>query len=140
LIYWDTSYVVRLYVQDTGWQAVRQLAKTDEIACSLHGQVEAMAAFHRKLREGLLTAAEFPVVVRTFENEWGAFHWLPLTRSITERANKVYSTLPTTTPLRGADALHLACAAENGFKEIFSNDKHLLNAATHFGLAGRNII
>lgn len=142
MIYWDTSYVVRLYVQDTGWKAVRQHANTHEIACSLHGQVEAMAAFHRKLREGLLTAAEFPMVIKTFENECngGAFHWLPLTRSLTERTHKVYSTLPTTTPLRGADALHLACAAENGFKEIYSNDKHLLNAAMHFGLTGKNII
>jgi predicted nucleic acid-binding protein len=142
LIYWDTSYIVRLYVQDRGWQTVRQLAETDRIACSLHGQIEAIAAFHRKLRDGLLSPAEFGSVMKTFQDECraGAFSWLPITSAIMERAHKMFLTLPVTTTLRGADALHLGCAAENGFKEIFSNDKHLLNAGSHFGLAGKNVI
>jgi predicted nucleic acid-binding protein len=142
LIYWDTSYIVRIYVQDTGWQNVRQLAKTDEIACALHGRVETTAAFHRKLREGLLTPAEFTAIMKTFEQECkaGAFHWLPVNLAIAERTYNIYSTLPTSAALRGADALHLGCAAENGFKEIYSNDKHLLNAASYFGLVGKNVI
>jgi predicted nucleic acid-binding protein len=64
----------------------------------------------------------------------------PLTDAILDRVEKVFTTAPTTTFLRAADALHLATAVEHGFTEIHSNDKHLLAAAPLFGLIGVNVI
>jgi hypothetical protein len=36
--------------------------------------------------------------------------------------------------------MHLTCAVEAGCTSIFSNDKHLLAAAVHFGIQAENVI
>ena len=41
--------------------------------------------------------------------------------------------------LRAGDAVHIATALDLGEEEIWTNDRHLLAAAPHFGIAGRNI-
>lgn len=37
------------------------------------------------------------------------------------------------------DAIHLVTALEASLPEIWSNDRHLLGAAEHFGLRGRSV-
>lgn len=141
MIYLDTSYLVRLYYEDAGFVIVRELVATDHVACAVHGQAEILAAFHRKLREGAITPKSYQALLDQFEadRETGAFHWLPTGPEVLERVRTAYAGLPKTVYLRGADALHLATAAANGFKAVYSNDSRLLAAATHFKLKGLNL-
>lgn len=142
MIYLDTSYLVRLYFEDPGFKEVRDLAATDHVACALHGQAEMVAAFHRKLREGAVPLKSFRAMLAQFETDHkaGAYQWLPSSPEVLQRVRDVYAGLPASVYLRGADALHLATAALNGFGAVYSNDAHLLTAAESFSLKGMNVI
>jgi len=142
VIYFDSSYVARLYLDDPGWKTVRELATRAPVACCLLGHAEVVAAIHRKFREGVFTPVQYRQVQEQFalDCDENAFRWLPLSPAVIARVGKVYGALPRTVFLRAADALHLACAAENHFREIHSNDQRLLAAARHFGLEGRNLL
>ena len=142
MIYLDSSYLVRLYYKDAGYQVVRDLAAKDAVACAQHGQAEVMAALHRKVREGSLRSNLYRIVLQEFAKEIraGAFNWLPLSPAIFDRLHVVFAGLPPIIFLRAADAMHLSAAAENGLREIYSNDENLLAAAPHFGLRGVNVV
>ena len=66
--------------------------------------------------------------------------WLPLTEAIMSAVVASFRDIPGSVFLRTADALHLATAREHGFHEIYSNDAHILAAATFFGLVGNNVL
>ncbi|MFH1499080.1 MAG: type II toxin-antitoxin system VapC family toxin [Verrucomicrobiota bacterium] len=141
--YFDTAYLLKLYRPEPGADAVRALAATvDVLVCSLHGRAELIAAAHRKVREGTATPAHVDALLAQVaaDQSAGALDWLPITDAHLQRVTEVFRTAPSTVYLRAADALHLASAAEAGFPEIFSNDRHLLAAAPLFGLRGVNVI
>lgn len=139
MIYFDTSYLVRLYYQDPGADAVRALAATDHVASAALGQAEMTAAFHRKLQEEAIRPAAYAALLQQVEahSKAGAFQWLAQDVEIMTRVRRVYQNLPASVFLRAADAIHLATAAEAGFGTVYSNDARLLGAAKYFGIGGK---
>ncbi len=141
--YYDTNYLFKLQCQESGSIEVLAHAQSiDVLYCSLHGKAEFISAAHRKIREGSATQADFQVLLTQLHTDTsaGGLRWLPINDKVIQRVEYVYRAAPANTYLRAADAIHLASAAEMGFNEIYSNDKHLLAAATLFGLKGLNVI
>jgi predicted nucleic acid-binding protein len=140
--YFDSSYLCKLQWPEIGSSEVAACAgEADVLACCMIGRAEFYSAGHRKAREGSATVAQLAIVFRQFDHDCrqGAVRLLPLTASMFDRVEKVYRSASATTYLRAADALHLACAAEHGFIEVYSNDRHFLAAAPLFGLRGLNV-
>lgn len=143
MIYFDTSYLVKCYLREFGSEAIRELAAGQtSLACCEYGRLELVVSFHRNFREGLLTKAQYRTVVRQFESDdaSGIWTWLSVSAELLRKAASRITDRPSSGFVRAADALHLTCAAESGFTEIYSNDRHLRAAAPQFGLRARNVI
>lgn len=138
-MYFDTAYIAKLYLKEADSGVVRALAEdAGEIVCSAHGRVELAYIFHRKFREGAIDREDFNARWKQVEADFAAgnLRWLPWDDSLVDLAARSALDLPSNLFLRAADALHLVCARDHGFRKIYSNDKHLLAAAKHFRLRG----
>ena len=143
MIYFDTAYVLKCYVKESGWEKVRAFAsRHDRIGCSTYGRLELHAALHRKLREGELSEAQLEVVFRQFSVDEATrlWEWIPLTTGIMNAITRTFTSLPKNVFLRTGDAVHLLSAREHGCAEVYSNDRHLLAAAPHLGITGCDVV
>jgi len=143
VIYLDTSYLAKFYLDEANAAAVVSWAEgKGDFVCAAHGRLELVAMFKRQQREGAITPTQLGALIRTHEQDEaiGLLRWLPLDLALIRTACARMAKLPPAAFLRAADALHLACAADAGLKEIYSHDRHLLAAAPHFGLRGIDLI
>jgi predicted nucleic acid-binding protein len=141
--YYDSTYLFKLQCVEPGTVEVRAHASSvHSLFSAVHGRAEFVSTCHRKIREGHGTHVQLKAMLDQFHLDCreGAITLLPLSDSVFERVDSFYLSAPSDLPLRAADALHLACAAEHGFTEVYSNDRNFLAAAPHFGLKGINVI
>jgi uncharacterized protein len=137
--YFDSAFIAKCYLPESGHASIVAFAEqSDHVATSLFARTEVVGVFHRKLREGSLTAREFREVFAQFQQDCRAGIWrfLPISAEIVEGVVQTYAQLPAAVFLRAADCLHLVTARESGYTDIYSNDRHLLAGASHFGLKG----
>ena len=143
MTYYDTAYLAKCYLREPGSARVRAHAtEAGRIACCELGQVELAGVFHRHLREGRLTPAEYGVLLRQFQSDQdlGIWEWLPVDALTLLEARRRFHKLSPRFFLRSADAIHLASALLHGFREVYSNDRHLLAACPVFDILGRNLL
>jgi predicted nucleic acid-binding protein len=143
LVYFDTAYIAKCYLNEPNAQLVRQFAyQVNGLTSSEIARVEFYSVVQRHLREGNINSQEADEVLKDFEQDEsdGVWEWLPVTSSLIRSVCAYIHALPSTTFLRAVDALHLACAKENGFREIYTNDRHMLDGAQYFNLKGINLI
>ncbi|MBT3272626.1 MAG: type II toxin-antitoxin system VapC family toxin [Spirochaetales bacterium] len=143
MFYLDTSYLVKCYLNEPGTSYVLNwIEGKTGLSCSLHGRLELWTTLCRHQREGRITKQEFQLVAASIQNDEdnAVWTWLNLSRDTISAACSTVETISRGSFLRSADALHLACASENGFKSVYSHDKIMLASAKHFGLKGIDVI
>jgi hypothetical protein len=71
ILYLDTSALVKLYVKESGSQAVRALLERARVISTLRvAYVEMRAGLARKLRQGELREEEYRHILSDFEKDW----------------------------------------------------------------------
>lgn len=70
----------------------------------------------------------------------GVWQWFSVTSALLEQTRLQISALPNAVFVRSIDALHMTCAADHGYREVYTNDRHMLQAARHFHVSGLDIL
>jgi len=141
-MYLDSAYVAKYYVNERDATAVRSLIRHASHICSSSWTlIEVTCVFQRHIREGSLSAAQGRELIDLFRNHVDAGFWnlIPVTDALVRRTATLILGLPPNVPLRAGAAIHLATARDAGETEIWTNDRHLLAAAAHFGVTGKSV-
>jgi uncharacterized protein len=129
--------LLKLYLPEPGSDEFNEIVEgRDDILVSDLAVTEIVSATARRLRQGSLPREaarrlQHAILGRLDE---GVYHRVELTRDVHRRAEHLLLTLEDT-PLRAADALHLALAATARAASLASFDARLVAAARAAGLA-----
>lgn len=141
-MYFDTSYIAKFYLNEPDSPRVREIVRhADAIHSSVLALVEFHAVLHRQMREQTITPAAARNLASLFAGhaEQGLWHLMPVGEGLLRRTATRMLSAPRHLFLRTADAVHLMSAKEAGEREIWTNDRHMLAAASYFGLSGRSV-
>jgi predicted nucleic acid-binding protein len=140
-VYLDTSYIAKFYFNEPDSLRVRELVrKAGAIHSSLWAFAEFHAVLHRRLREGTSSLTDTQDLASRFSEhiEEGLWNLIPITEALLRRTSAMMISAPRHLFVRTAGAVHLMTAHEIGEREVWTNDRHMLAAASYFGLTGRS--
>ena len=141
-MYFDTSYIAKFYFNEPESPRVRDLVrKADAIHSSLWALAEFHAVLHRHMREGALSLKDARELARRFSEHIrdGLWNLIPVNQALLRRTSALMLSGPRDLFIRTADTVHLATAHEIGEHAVWTNDRHMLAAASYFGLTGQSV-
>jgi len=141
MYYFDSAYVAKCYLNDADSEFVRDMVRTPvPLFTSALCIPEVTCAIHRRYREGQLTRRQARELSATFRShvELGTWTLVPLSEPLLWEVREALMELKTVF-VRAGDATHLVSARSAGFTRIWTNDRHMLDAARHFHLVGRSV-
>jgi predicted nucleic acid-binding protein len=127
----DSSSFAKRYVQEDGSdQLDRLLEKASELAFCVILVPEIVFGLNRRLREQVLTVADYRAVKKQLLDDVRDATVLQLTPSVISRSVKLLES----NVLRAQDALHVACAFEWQADLFVTSDRRQFTAAKNTGL------
>src|SRR5450631_2656164 len=96
MIYFDTAYLAKCYLNEHGSEEVRKLAaESARVACCAFGRLELAATIHRNLREGKISRQQCRVIFDQFDLDESnhIWTWLPVTPELLAVATVKFRTM-----------------------------------------------
>ena len=130
IVYIDTSDLVKLYVDEIGSDAIKEIVrKAAIISTSKVAYAEARSAFARKQRDDGFSAKVLRKIVEDLNREWENYFLIEVTDGLIRSAGDIAEKHL----LRGFDSIHLASAInlknKIGSEVYFSSTDEKLNQA-----------
>jgi predicted nucleic acid-binding protein len=127
----DSSSFAKKYVQEVGSDKLdRLLERASELAFCVILVPEILSGLNRRLRERVLTVADYRAVKKQLLNDVRDATVLQITPSVVSRSIKLLES----NVLHTLDALHVACALEWQADLFVTSDKRQFMASTNTGL------
>lgn len=133
--YFDSSAVVKVYVQENGRATVLRLLRLHEVVVSAILPVEIRGALRRRAEENTIESSRLPAALNQLTADRAQWNMLAVSTEILGRAEEIVAVHA----VRTLDAIHIASAKEfaervRGRVPFISADHRQVEAAAAVGL------
>ena len=134
--YFDSSAIVKLYVQESGRVAVLRLLRQHAVVASAILPIEIRGALRRRAAENTIDSSRLPAALRRLAADRAQWNLLTVSTEILDRTEQIVAS----NAVRTLDAIHVASAQEfagrlRGHVPFISADHRQIEAAAALGLS-----
>lgn len=138
--YFDSSAVVKIYVQESGRAAILRLLRQHEVVASAILPIEIRGALRRRAVENAIEGARLPAALRQLAVDRAQWNLLAVSTEILERAEQLVARYT----VRTLDAIHIASAQEFAGRlrarvPFVSADQRQIEVAERAGLTAQHV-